>query len=63
MEQKLDRHEIDTIMQGKIDHTSVENYTSHLVTKDDFLDLKQAMMQVNNETQNTRGEYRALSKI
>ena len=49
MEQKLDRHEIDTIMQGKIDHTSVENYTSHLVTKDDFLDLKQAIQSVNSD--------------
>ena len=63
MRQKLDRHEIDNIMMGKIDTNTVAEHIDHLVTKDDFLDLKQAMMQVNNETQNTRGEYRALSKI
>lgn len=63
MRQKLDRHEIDNIMMGKIDTNTVAQHIDHLVTKDDFLDLKQAMMQVNNETQNTRGEYRALSKI
>ena len=62
MGQKLDRHEIDTIMQGKIDSTTVTDYTAHLVTKDDFLDLKSAIQSVDSENQNTKGMYKALNK-